>query len=67
MEICDSEGFPFSPLQCRQGRTRMDEGEAMCTVHAVVVLCVLVIGKVWGIVPFVYKIYTWGGSNSTIY
>ena len=40
MEICDGEGFPFSPLQCRQGRTRMDEGEAMCTVHAVVVLCV---------------------------
>jgi hypothetical protein len=27
------------PLQCRQGRTRMDEGAAMCTLHAVVVLC----------------------------
>jgi len=32
--------FPFSPLQCRQDRTRMDEGEAMCTMHAVVVLCI---------------------------
>ena len=34
-----NQGFPFSPLQCRQGRTRMDEGAAMCTMHAVVVLC----------------------------
>ena len=21
METCDGPGFPFSPLQCRQGRT----------------------------------------------
>ena len=34
-----NQGFPFSHLQCRQGRTRMDEGAAMCTVHAVFVLC----------------------------
>ena len=34
-----NQGFPFSPLQCRQGRTRMDEGAARCTMHAVVVLC----------------------------
>ena len=41
VEVCGTlnQGFPFSPLQCRQGRTRMDEGEAMCTMHAVVVLC----------------------------
>ena len=40
METCDGPGFPFSPVQRRQGRTRMDEGEAMCSMHAVVVLCV---------------------------
>ena len=33
-----NQGFPFSPLQCRQDRTRMNEGTAMCTLHAVVVL-----------------------------
>jgi len=28
MEICDGQGFPFSPLQCSQGRTRMGGGVA---------------------------------------
>ena len=32
-------GVSPSLLQCRQGRTRMDEGSARCTMHAVVVLC----------------------------
>jgi hypothetical protein len=28
IEVCGAlnQGFPFSPLQCRQGRTWMDEG-----------------------------------------
>ena len=53
-----NQGFPFSPLQCRQGRTRMDEGAAMCTMLCMQWLCcVLVVGKVWRIVPCVYKIY----------
>jgi hypothetical protein len=36
----------------------MDEGEAMCSMQWW--CCVLVIGKVWRIVPCVYKIYTLG-------
>ena len=44
-----NQGFPFSPLQCRQVRTRMDEGAAMCTMHAVVVLWVC-LGETWTVV-----------------
>ena len=37
----------------------MDEGAAMCTMLCMQWLCcVLVVGKVWRIVPCVYKIYT---------
>jgi hypothetical protein len=44
IEVCGTlnQGFPFSPLQCRQGRTRMNEGAAMNTMHAVIVLWVLI-------------------------
>jgi hypothetical protein len=49
MKTYDGQGFPFSPLQCRQGRTRMRGGvggsetmctlhQGRCTLHAVVVL-----------------------------
>jgi len=39
MESYDGQGFPCSPLQCRQGRTRMGGVgcEQMCTMHAVTV------------------------------
>jgi len=41
-EVCGAlnQGFPFSPLQCRQGRTRMGGVgglEGMCAMHAVTV------------------------------
>jgi hypothetical protein len=39
MESYDGQGFPFSPLLCRQGRTRMGGGvEQWCTLHAVIML-----------------------------
>ena len=60
MEICDGQGFPFSPLQCRQGMDSdagMGGSKERCTLHAGYVV-VFVVGKVWRIVPCVYKIYT---------
>jgi hypothetical protein len=55
-----NRGFPFSLLQCRQGRTRMDEWVVLqiCVRCMQWLCCVLVVGKVWRIVPCVYKIYT---------
>jgi len=41
MEICDGQGFPFSPLQRRQGRARMGGGGCKCTLRAGVVLCIV--------------------------
>jgi hypothetical protein len=37
-----NQGFPFLPLQCRQGKTRMGGGgdsEEMCTLQTVTVWC----------------------------
>jgi hypothetical protein len=61
-----NQGFPFSPLQCRQGRTQMDEEEAMCTMHAVVVLC---FGCWQGLAnrSTYTRFISWTGSNSTVY
>ena len=44
METYDGQGFPFSPLQCRQGMDS-DAGvggtKEMCTMHAGVMLCIV--------------------------
>ena len=36
-----NQGFPFSPLQCRQGRARMGGGGCKCTLRVGVVLCIV--------------------------
>ena len=36
-----NQGFPFSPLQCRQGRARMGGRGCKCTLRAGVVLCIV--------------------------
>ena len=41
METYDGQGFPFSPLQCRQGRARMGERGCKCTLRVGVVLCIV--------------------------